>query len=92
MAKHAWGDAARGDWPPIIPKAERIVYDLPTIKRWFAFFLERFFAANHFKTSALPNGLKIGSGGSLSSPCSDWRPPSDASATAWLDELHRNTP
>jgi hypothetical protein len=25
LAKHAWGDAARGDWPPIIPKAERIV-------------------------------------------------------------------
>jgi NAD+ synthase (glutamine-hydrolysing) len=50
LAKHAWGDAARGAWPPIIPKAERIVYDLPTIKRWFALFLERFFAANHFKT------------------------------------------
>jgi NAD+ synthase (glutamine-hydrolysing) len=50
LAKHAWGDAARGDWPPIIPKAERIVYDLPAIKRWFALFLERFFAANHFKT------------------------------------------
>ena len=48
-------------------------------------FLQRFFA-NQFKRSTLPNGPKIGSGGSLS-PRGDWRAPSDASAEVWLAEL-----
>ena len=39
----------------------------------------------------LPNGPKVGSGGSLS-PRGDWRAPSDSSAAAWLDELDRNVP
>jgi NAD+ synthase (glutamine-hydrolysing) len=46
---------------------------------------------SQFKRSALPNGPKVGSGGSLS-PRGDWRAPSDAEATAWLDELQRNVP
>jgi NAD+ synthase (glutamine-hydrolysing) len=49
-------------------------------------FLRRFFASSQFKRSALPNGPKVGSGGSLS-PRADWRAPSDASARVWLDEL-----
>jgi NAD+ synthase (glutamine-hydrolysing) len=39
----------------------------------------------------MPNGPKVGSGGSLS-PRGDWRAPSDASARAWLEELERNVP
>ena len=37
-------------------------------------------------TRALPNGPKVGSGGSLS-PRGDWRAPSDATAAAWLRAL-----
>jgi NAD+ synthase (glutamine-hydrolysing) len=48
-------------------------------------FLTRFFA-NQFKRSALPNGPKISSGGSLS-PRGDWRAPSDADAAIWIADL-----
>jgi NAD+ synthase (glutamine-hydrolysing) len=65
-------------------------YDLPTIVRWLDVFLRRFHA-NQFKRSAVPNGPKVGSGGSLS-PRGDWRAPSDASARAWLEELHVHVP
>jgi NAD+ synthase (glutamine-hydrolysing) len=54
-------------------------------------FLRRFFQGSQFKRSAMPNGPKVGSGGSLS-PRGDWRAPSDSSATVWLDELHTNVP
>jgi len=46
----------------------------------------RFFQTSQFKRSALPNGPKVGSGGSLS-PRGDWRAPSDGSAEAWLADL-----
>jgi NAD+ synthase (glutamine-hydrolysing) len=46
---------------------------------------------SRFKRSALPNGPKVGSGGSLS-PRGDWRAPSDSEATVWIDELERNVP
>jgi NAD+ synthase (glutamine-hydrolysing) len=49
-------------------------------------FLHRFFATSQFKRSAIPDGPKVGSGGSLS-PRGDWRAPSDASAALWLAEL-----
>jgi NAD+ synthase (glutamine-hydrolysing) len=78
-------------WPEGFPAGERREYDLATIKRWLEVFLLRFFKLSQFKRSALPNGPKVGSGGSLS-PRGDWRAPSDAEATAWLDELHRNVP
>lgn len=90
LALHAWGDAARGAWPAAVPADERVAYDLATIRRWLAVFLRRFFA-NQFKRSAVPNGPKISSGGSLS-PRGDWRAPSDAEADAWVDELARNVP
>ena len=51
----------------------------------------RFFETSQFKRSAMPNGPKVGSGGSLS-PRSDWRAPSDAPATVWLAELRDNVP
>jgi NAD+ synthase (glutamine-hydrolysing) len=39
----------------------------------------------------MPNGPRVGTGGSLS-PRGDWRAPSDASPRAWLDELERGVP
>jgi NAD+ synthase (glutamine-hydrolysing) len=65
-------------------------YDLATIVRWLRVFLERFHR-NQFKRTAVPNGPKVGSGGSLS-PRGDWREPSDVSAATWLEELRRNVP
>jgi len=91
LAEHAWGAAERGDWPDAMTALERHAYDLPTIKKWLEVFLFRFVEQTQFKRSALPNGPKIGSGGSLS-PRSDWRAPSDASARAWVEELRRNAP
>jgi NAD+ synthase (glutamine-hydrolysing) len=85
LAHHAWRDRDDGDWPAARADASRNQYDLAEICGWLRVFLERFFA-NQFKRSALPDGPKVGSGGSLS-PRGDWRAPSDASAKAWLDEL-----
>ena len=90
LAWQAWRDVEAGAWPDDIIAADRKAYDLPTIKRWLALFLRRFFA-NQFKRSAMPNGPKLSSGGSLS-PRGDWRMPSDASVAAWLEELEANTP
>lgn len=91
LARHAWSDPSRGDWPELIPADQRNAYDLATIKHWLAEFLRRFIQTSQFKRSTLPNAPKVGSGGSLS-PRGDWRAPSDASAAAWLDELARNVP
>ncbi|HKO23986.1 MAG TPA: NAD(+) synthase [Chloroflexota bacterium] len=91
LSYHAWHDKTCGVWPEGFPAGERREYDLATIKRWLEVFLLRFFKLSQFKRSALPNGPKVGSGGSLS-PRGDWRAPSDAEATAWLDELRRNVP
>jgi NAD+ synthase (glutamine-hydrolysing) len=91
LAWNAWHDAERGTWPANITEAGRLAYDLPTIKHWLRVFLRRFFEQSQFKRSALPNGPKISSGGSLS-PRGDWRAPSDSHAAVWLDELERNIP
>ena len=91
LALHAWGDAARGDWPPGFPEHRRNAYDLATIRRWLEVFLRRFFAFSQFKRSAMPNGPKVSAGGALS-PRGDWRAPSDGNANAWLAELERNVP
>ena len=91
LAQHAWGEKDRGSWPPGYPASGRRAYDLPQIKKWLRVFLHRFFATSQFKRSAMPNGPKVGSGGSLS-PRADWRAPSDSTADVWLDELDRNVP
>lgn len=70
--------------------AWREKYDYPTLRRWLEVFIARFFA-NQYKRSVAPNGPKLVSGGSLS-PRGDWRAPSDAAATAWLEELRANAP
>ena len=90
LAWQAWSDAEAGAWPPGLAAGDRRAYALPEIKRWMALFLRRFFASQ-FKRSALPNGPKLISGGSLS-PRGDWRMPSDARADAWLDELEAGVP
>ena len=87
----AWSDLNRGNWPEMLPKSQRHEYDMPAIKEWLGIFLHRFFKTSQFKRSALPNGPKVGSGGSLS-PRGDWRAPSDSEATVWLEELRRNVP
>ncbi len=88
LSEHAWADVQRGHWPEGLPEDKRVAYDFPTILHWLEVFLFRFFQISQFKRSAVPNGPKVGSGGSLS-PRGDWRAPSDASATVWLEELRR---
>ena len=61
-------------------------YSLGQIRKWLGVFLKRFFQTSQYKRSALPNGPKVGSGGSLS-PRGDWRAPSDGNADAWLKDL-----
>ena len=61
-------------------------YKLAEIRKWLEVFLRRFFQTSQFKRSALPNGPKVGSGGSLS-PRGDWRAPSDGNASVWLEDL-----
>ena len=60
------------------------LYDDDTIKKWLTTFIRRFFS-QQFKRSCLPDGPKVGSV-SLS-PRGDWRMPSDAVSTLWLQEL-----
>ena len=87
----AWSDKTRGSWPDALPVEKHNEYDLATIKKWLEVFLYRFFKISQFKRSALPNGPKVGSGGSLS-PRGDWRAPSDSEPTVWLEELRNNVP
>ncbi|MBV9108618.1 MAG: NAD(+) synthase [Gemmatimonadetes bacterium] len=91
LALHAWRDRERGTWPALVPAEKRNQYDLATIRHWLEVFAWRFFKLSQFKRSAVPNGPKVGSGGSLS-PRGDWRAPSDSEAVIWLDELRRNVP
>jgi NAD+ synthase (glutamine-hydrolysing) len=85
LAWNAWHDIEKGAWPANLPDGTRRAYTLEEIRSWLALFLRRFFT-NQFKRSALPNGPKISSGGSLS-PRGDWRAPSDGSPDVWLEEM-----
>ena len=60
------------------------VYADGVILHWLRIFYRRFFS-QQFKRSCLPDGPKVGSV-SLS-PRGDWRMPSDAMSTDWLNEL-----
>ena len=91
LAHNAWADKTRGAWPDPFPDDKKNEYDVATIKKWLGLFLYRFFQTSQFKRSAVPNGPKVGSGGSLS-PRGDWRAPSDSEATVWLKELQENVP
>lgn len=60
------------------------IYGMEEIKQWLQVFYRRFFS-QQFKRSCLPDGPKVGT---ISlSPRGDWRMPSDAEASAWLEEL-----
>lgn len=58
------------------------IYSEEQLKNWLKLFVRRFFT-NQFKRSCLPDGPKVGSV-SLS-PRGDWRMPSDAACSVWLD-------
>jgi len=61
-------------------------YSADEIRKWLRVFLTRFFG-NQFKRSCLPDGPKVGS---ISlSPRGDWRMPSDAEASVWLEWARR---
>jgi NAD+ synthase (glutamine-hydrolysing) len=73
--------------------AEQAKFDRPyasaEIRHWLEVFFRRFFA-NQFKRSCLPDGPKVGT---ISlSPRGDWRMPSDAAATLWLNQLNEKSP
>jgi NAD+ synthase (glutamine-hydrolysing) len=87
MAWCAWRDRTLGRWPDI-PVERRHQYAIGDIRTWLGVFVRRFFQLSQYKRSALPNGPKVGSGGSLS-PRSDWRAPSDSEATVWLADVER---
>lgn len=61
-------------------------YDKETIKKWLTKFYWRFFS-QQFKRSCIPDGPKVGSV-SLS-PRGDWRMPSDANISNWIDEIEK---
>ncbi|MGA9110869.1 MAG: NAD(+) synthase [Smithella sp.] len=82
LAFHAWGDKTKGLWPDISVE-KRNAYSLKEIKKWLYVYLYRFFKTSQYKRSCVPNGPKVGSGGSLS-PRSDYRAPSDSEAVIWL--------
>jgi len=87
MAWCAWRDRTQGSWPEL-PVERRNQYGIADIRKWLGVFVRRFFQLSQYKRSALPNGPKVGSGGSLS-PRSDWRAPSDSEAAVWLAEVER---
>ncbi len=59
-------------------------YDRETIKKWLNLFIKRFFT-QQFKRSCMPDGPKVGT---ISlSPRADWRMPSDADMSAWMETL-----
>lgn len=65
-------------------KAFEGTYDNETIEKWLRTFIRRFFN-QQFKRSCLPDGPKVGSV-SLS-PRGDWRMPSDAWSTEFMEDL-----
>jgi len=85
LSYSAWSKRDAGTWPDA-PHATCNEYGLADIKRYLGIFLHRFFKTSQFKRSCVPNGPKVGNGGSLS-PRGDWRAPSDSEATVWMNDL-----
>lgn len=61
-------------------------YTDETIMKWLRTFCWRFFS-QQFKRSCLPDGPKVGT--VALSPRGDWRMPSDACVTAWIEDLEK---
>lgn len=59
-------------------------YDEKTVQKWLKTFYRRFFT-QQYKRSCLPDGVKIGS--ICLSPRGDWRMPSDAAMSLWLEKV-----
>ncbi|MBF0545014.1 MAG: NAD(+) synthase [Candidatus Riflebacteria bacterium] len=91
LAFQAWKNKTLGRWPNNFPDEKMHEYKIGEIKKWLGKFLFRFFQISQFKRTCVPNGPKVGSGGSLS-PRGDWRAPSDISAQIWIEELNRSVP
>lgn len=89
MAYCTWKDKMKGQWPDV-PEEKRNQYTIEEIKHWLEVYLYRFFKLSQYKRSCIPNGPKVGSGGSLS-PRGDYRAPSDSEATVWLENA-KNIP
>ena len=68
----------------IAQQAFENIYSSEEILKWLKIFYRRFFS-QQFKRSCMPDGPKVGS--INLSPRGDWRMPSDAMATIWLDDL-----
>jgi NAD+ synthase (glutamine-hydrolysing) len=85
LAYSAWHDVLHGVWPDT-PQEKRNAYSMAELKKFLKIFLFRFFQISQFKRSCLPNGPKVGSGGSLS-PRGDYRAPSDSESRVWLSQL-----
>jgi NAD+ synthase (glutamine-hydrolysing) len=83
IAYCTWRDRNQGLWPDI-PENKKNQYTIGEIKHWLTIYLHRFFKLSQYKRSCIPNGPKVGSGGSLS-PRGDYRAPSDSEATIWLE-------
>ncbi|MBN2515007.1 MAG: NAD(+) synthase [Deltaproteobacteria bacterium] len=87
MAYSAWKTREKGHWPDI-PEHRQNEYLIGDIKHWLLVYLYRFFKTSQFKRSCVPNGPKVGSGGSLS-PRGDYRAPSDSEAAVWLENAKK---
>jgi NAD+ synthase (glutamine-hydrolysing) len=59
-------------------------YDGEFVLKWLKTFYRRFFS-QQFKRSCMPDGVKVGS--VCLSPRGDWRMPSDAAVSMWMNEL-----
>ncbi|MFK5925895.1 MAG: NAD(+) synthase, partial [Desulfuromusa sp.] len=59
-------------------------YSHRELLKWLRHFYRRFFS-QQFKRSCLPDGPKVGT--VALSPRGDWRMPSDAAVTLWLEQL-----
>lgn len=91
LSHHAWGSGPEKHEDTEAHGLPAHTYTLAEIKHWLGVFLYRFFKISQFKRSAMPNGPKVGSGGSLS-PRGDWRAPSDSEAEVWIEALRRDVP
>jgi len=60
-------------------------YGRDIIVKWLEVFIRRFFT-QQFKRSCMPDGPKVGT--IALSPRGDWRMPSDAAFSAWLNEIN----
>lgn len=70
----------------IAKQAFNKLYSPEIILKWLTVFYKRFFS-QQFKRSCMPDGPKVGSVNL--SPRGDWRMPSDAAVTVWLDQLNK---